>query len=195
MSNLNEKYQELVSCLEKNIQDAQELNNAKKVLAELIICYSDAINKTAENEKRLDRIENNFNRLYDRIESIEDDIYLASDEDEDELGIDQMHDNDFEFEIVCPYCHNEFITDSSQKNISQIRCPKCKKLIELDWDDSEDCGGHCHSCGGHCYEDEEATTEMTNENDEPYSINVQEPEKEEKSKEEKKKKNDNEDDM
>lgn len=200
MSSLEKKYQELIHCLEKNIKDAKELSIAKEKLADLVVNYSNLVSKSLEMDNKLERIELNMASMHERLNSIEDDLYLNMDEeDEDDDGIDEMHDNDFEFEIVCPYCQYEFITDSTYKNISQIRCPKCKKTIELDWQDEPlECGGHCHSCGGHCGEDEEDNEEISTttikEDDEKYTINVQEPEKQE-NKNEKKKKDDNEDDM
>ena len=42
---------------------------------------------------------------------------------------------DFEFEIVCPYCNYEFIADIDEHE-DEILCPECNNPIELDW--SED---------------------------------------------------------
>ena len=195
MSSLEKKYQELIHCLEKNIKDAKELSIAKEKLADLVVNYSNLVSKSLEIDKKLDRIELNMASMHERINCIEDDMYLDLDSDDDD-GVDEMHDNDFEFEIVCPYCQYEFITDSTYKNISEIRCPKCKKTIELDWEDEPlECGGHCHSCGGHCGEEEnEKITTGIQEDDGKYTLNVQEPEEQE-NKKEKKKKDDNEDDM
>mgnify|MGYP007042768822 CR=1 FL=1 len=81
--------------------------------------------------------------LWNRINEIETDIYEVEDEN-----------NNFDFEIVCPYCDYEFTT--SIEGRTEIVCPKCNNVIELDWnDDDEDdcCAGHCHSCHG-CGEEE-----------------------------------------
>lgn len=71
---------------------------------------------------------------------------------------DIYSDEGFDFEIVCPYCENEFVIDpDEQKN--EVQCPECKNIIELDWsgdleEDDEGCSGHCHGCHG-CEDSEE----------------------------------------
>lgn len=71
------------------------------------------------------------------IDHIESDIYV---------------DEGFDFEIVCPYCENEFVIDASEDK-TQVECPECKNMIELDWsgdlyDEEGGCAGHCHTCPG-----------------------------------------------
>lgn len=64
-------------------------------------------------------------------------------------------DDEFDFEIVCPYCDNEFLIDINGEN-SKIECPKCNNVIELDWSgnfeeeiQSFGCGaGRCSGCHG-----------------------------------------------
>ena len=96
-------------------------------------------------EKKLDLIlenqqelQNKVNQMEKAINRIESDIYL---------------DDNFDFEIVCPYCNNEFTVDMDE-DLSEVTCPECENVIELDWtgdlDDfecgSEGCTG-CHGCG------------------------------------------------
>ena len=42
-----------------------------------------------------------------------------------------IEDEGFDFEIVCPYCANEFIIDLNQEE-GEIECPECHNKIELD---------------------------------------------------------------
>lgn len=61
---------------------------------------------------------------------------------------DIYSDEDFDFEIVCPYCENEFVIDYDE-NKNEVECPECKNIIELDLSgnlDDEGCSGHCHGC-------------------------------------------------
>ena len=39
--------------------------------------------------------------------------------------------------INCPYCNSRFLIeyDNTQK---EIKCPDCKNIIELDWDEFDD---------------------------------------------------------
>ena len=92
-------------------------------------------NRVAELEERLERVVN-------ILEHIEGDIY----------------DDDFDFEIVCPYCNNEFVVDFDE-NTTEVTCPECENKIELDWsselEDEDGCSGHCCHCDGCDDEDED----------------------------------------
>ena len=65
----------------------------------------------------------------------------------------------FDFEIVCPYCNYEFFIDIDE-NKTEITCPECQNVIELDWtgdteeNDSHNCSGSCGGCHG-CEEDDD----------------------------------------
>ena len=138
MSDLSKKYQEILEGLEKNVQDKNELNLLKSQLSELVVYFTDMISKTNDMEENIGKVDRNIRRLSRRLDIIEEDIYVDPEEDTlEQLGSDQMHDNDFEFEITCPYCNYEFITDNSFKNEKAIKCPKCLKTIELDWGNDE----------------------------------------------------------
>jgi hypothetical protein len=59
-----------------------------------------------------------------------------------------------DFEMICPYCNCEFNAEIGQSK-TEIKCPECNNIIELDWngnpDDNNDeigCSGNCHRCGG-----------------------------------------------
>ena len=72
-----------------------------------------------------------------------------------------MQKKDFDFEIVCPYCNYEFVIDVDE-NKTEIECPECNNLIELDWSGDVDdepsaggCLGDCHGCHGCGSEDED----------------------------------------
>lgn len=97
-------------------------------------------------EKKLDLVLQNQQELVNKIskmqkviDKIESDIYL---------------DDEFDFEIVCPYCNNEFVIDMDEDR-KEVICPECENVIELDWtgDLDEDefiCGPEgckgCHGC-------------------------------------------------
>ena len=96
-------------------------------------------------EKKLDLIlqkqqemENKINKMENVINKIESDIYL---------------DDGFEFEILCPYCNNEFVIETDEDK-TEVICPECKNTIELDWTgnvDETDFGcpqDGCSSCPG-----------------------------------------------
>ena len=119
MSELNEEYTKILSELEKKISKIEER-------LEII----------ENNEKSITSI---LGQLQSEISEIEGDIY-ENDEQEGE----------YEFEIVCPYCNLEFLADitliNQEKN--EITCPECNNIIELDWNEEDECSGHCHGCHG-----------------------------------------------
>ena len=73
--------------------------------------------------KRKEQAEKKTEELKKRMEEMFKDIY----------------DDYDDFEIVCPYCNHEFSAEINEKS-TEITCPECKNIIELDWskDDGED---------------------------------------------------------
>lgn len=76
----------------------------------------------------------------------------------DHIESDIYSNEDFDFEIVCPYCEYEFVIDVDEDR-NEVECPKCKNIIELDWSgdlcEDDECSGHCHGCPGCEDSDEE----------------------------------------
>ena len=146
MSNLNDEYEQIISNIESNITDEKQLQLVKNEIAKLTILFINTVDKVVEySEEKLKNmeekhqyLEERLNVLQNKLNKLEKDIY------EDE--------NEFEFEVVCPYCNHQFVTDIDLESNSEIKCPECKNIIELDWneDDSQDenCKGNCHSCSG-----------------------------------------------
>lgn len=92
------------------------------------------VKELKENQKEMTE---KMSKMQQVIDHIEDDIY-------EEEG--------FDFEIVCPYCEHEFVIDTSEDK-TEIKCPECKNIIELDWsgnlDDEDDgCSENCCGCSG-----------------------------------------------
>ncbi len=109
----------------------------QKVINELLESINLLSNKIDIIEKRQKDIENKINKIQNSVSGIENDMY----------------DEGFEFEVICPYCNTEFVADVESK--SEIKCPECQNVIELDWNGGEEqncCSGHCSSCGSRCGE-------------------------------------------
>ena len=91
------------------------------------------VKELKENQKIMT---NKIEKMQQVIDHIESDIYS---------------DEGFDFEIVCPYCENEFVIDANEDK-NEVECPECKNVIELDWScDGEcdsDCEDGCDSCSG-----------------------------------------------
>lgn len=81
----------------------------------------------------------------------------------DHIESDIYSEEGFDFEIVCPYCENEFVIEANEDK-KEIECPECKNVIELDWsgdfeEDGNSCSGHCHGCS-ECEQDNEEDDDM-----------------------------------
>lgn len=147
MRKLKNEYKSFLDDIEKNIKDKEDLNYIQKrfasfldvVLEEMdyILDYKEEeMQKLEDTQKQLD---NKIGQMQQVIDNIEKDIYL---------------EDGFDFEIVCPYCNYEFIIDVDE-NKTEIECPECQNIIELDWtgeieegEEQEDCSGSCSGCHG-----------------------------------------------
>ena len=139
MSNLKNEYDRILSEIEKAISNEEEKKIVKEKVSELSMIFINAMenmsnvieNKLKEMEEKQNSLDNKLNKIQNTVNEIESDIY-----DEEE---------------VCPYCNNEFVTDLSLMNEekTEIKCPECNNIIELDWNDDCDCEEDDDCCSGH----------------------------------------------
>lgn len=144
MIQLKEEYKKFLDDMEKNIKDKEDLDYIKERFAMFIDIVlekmDEIIKKQEEKMKELDekqnKIEDNISKMQQVVDNIEKDIYS---------------EDGFDFEIVCPYCNYEFVIDVDE-NRTEIECPECQNIIELDWsgDVDGDENGHCHGSCSHC---------------------------------------------
>lgn len=157
MSDLSTRFQDIMNDIEKNISNEKDLEFINKKITEISMLYMEVLsgmNKVIQNkieniEKVQNSIETKVNKIQTSIAGIENDIY----------------DDGYDFEIICPYCNNEFTADIESK--SDIRCPECQNVIELDWNGEESgCSGSCSSCSSNCgaemeeFDDEDEDEDM-----------------------------------
>ncbi len=184
MSDLNQKYDKILLELKKNINDEKEYEFVKNKFSELAMMFIDSMDKLMEIENRQKKMDKKLAVMQDVLEKIEDDIYIDDDDEEDDdcdcgcnmkhddCDCNMNHDEECEFEIVCPYCDNEFIADKDFTDKDEIECPKCHNIIELDWDD-ECCDGECECecCGSQCsHDDEKISDSSVAENSSEYKL-------------------------
>ena len=103
--------------------------------------YIDELDKVMElSQKRVNQVYENQKMIEKKMAELEKGMNTI----EKELFVEDEYD----FEIVCPYCNYEFLTDINS-NKKEVECPECHNVIELDWNQEEhDCSGHCGECGG-----------------------------------------------
>ncbi len=153
MGNIKNEYKSFLDDIEKNIKNKEDLEYIKKRLSSFMDVILEKVDDIAnyrkeeieQLEERQNQIEEQMSKMQGIIDNIEKDIYA---------------EEGFDFEILCPYCENEFLIDVDE-NKTEIECPECNNIIELDWTGNVDeepeqggCNGSCHGCHG-CGEDED----------------------------------------
>jgi len=147
MSELSNKYREIMNELDNKITDEEQLNFVKNKLSEMSIIFLDIIDRMSEIvEEKVSDIENGQKNVEKKLAKIENVI--------DVLEKD-MYDDNIETEVICPYCNNEFLAEMGDEDETEIECPECHNIIELGMNYDEDfdngtsgCTGRCHFCGG-----------------------------------------------
>ena len=125
MENLKNEYNSFLEDIQKNIKDPKDLeyitaklNNFIEVVLgqmdRLLDYRKDEIKRIEEVQKKLG---SKMGKLEKTVQNIEKDIY---------------QDDEYEFDITCPYCNYEFVADLDETN-SELECPECENIIELDW--------------------------------------------------------------
>ena len=161
MSVLGDNYKRILSEIETKITDPDDLKFVKEKFSELSMIFMEVIdNLTDVADEKIKSIEEKQKIIEDKMARVES----AVNEIESDIYEDDEENQNYEFEIVCPYCDHEFITEITGKN--EIACPNCKNIIELDWNDDEEqeCAGHCSSCNG-CNTSFEDNEQEDNEDD------------------------------
>ena len=149
MAKLSEEYSKIIKNIEENISDENEKKYVLSKVSELASLYMDIIDRvTSVNSDRMDELEKYQDQLEQKLDKVKETVDL--------IKKDIYEDEDYDFEIVCPYCNHEFVANIEDELKEEIECPECHNVIELDWDGEDDCcSGGCASCGHHHVECEE----------------------------------------
>ncbi len=120
---LGKKFKEVIANLEKQIQNKEDLEFAKKQVTDLTMDY---LNELEQLERTYDL---KVSQCTEKIDDIEKDL--------DEIK-EKIISEEIDVEpITCPYCNSKFLIEFNQKQ-KEIKCPDCKNIIELDWEEFED---------------------------------------------------------
>ena len=146
MSELKNKLDKVISDIEKRLTNKEDFEYVKTQIYNIYTIFLDEFDKleTKCNEKmediavRCKVLDDRMSEIEDSIQKIESDIYIKENEE-------------YDFDVICPYCDSEFSVDFSEGPKESVVCPECENTIELDWnDDHEGCSHDCHECGGEC---------------------------------------------
>ncbi len=153
MSELKNRYHAILQDIENHIQDEQEKKYVIEKFQELSMVFMDIIDrltymndiKMKEIEERQHEIDSKLDEVKQSVDGIESDIYEEGE--------------DYEFEIICPYCNYQFLADISSEANTEVECPECHNVIELDWNGEEECEHECSHCMHDCSGAEELVYE------------------------------------
>lgn len=145
MSEINENYKRIITQIEQKITNKDDLEFVLERIDELTNMFLDVMDKmSVKTEKRMEQIENKqriieqkVSNVAKAIDEIENDMYEEIEEDD---TLDER-ESDYDLEILCPYCNNDFIEpiyESDENLINEVQCPKCHNIIELDWENGKD---------------------------------------------------------
>ena len=164
MSKVSEEYLKIIREIGEHISNEEERKYVLDKVSELSSLYIDLIDRATEiNDKKINAIEEKQRELDEKLAKVNGYVNL--------IKKDIYEDEDYDFEIVCPYCNHEFVADIEDELKEEIECPECHNKIELDWDGEDDdcCSGGCCGCGHHdecgCDEDEEDSDTDNEEKD------------------------------
>ena len=155
MAKLREEYNNFLKDIEKNLKNKEDLEYVKvrfsmfvdKVIDEMDMLVNYKTQKMNELEQKQKEIDDKMSKMQQIIDNIEKDIYS---------------DEGFDFEIICPYCDNQFVIDVDEDK-TEVECSVCNNIIELDWsgdvEEDSNCNGSCSGCHGCDDEPEEQQQE------------------------------------
>ena len=163
MSEIGIEYKRIMEEIEKTISNEEERKFVKSKLAELSISFIDIIDRiTKATDIKIREIEKNQNNIEKKMSSIESIV----DNIESDIYEDDEQDEDYEFELVCPYCNYEFSVDVDSIQKDEIECPECHNIIELDWNEEQmQCAGSCSHCSENCLQEDEEEYNVEDEKD------------------------------
>ena len=170
MAKLREEYNNFLKDIEENLKNKEDLEYVKvrfsmfvdKVIDQMDMIIDYKTQKMNEIEQKQKEIDDKMGKMQEIIDNIEKDIYS---------------DEGFDFEIICPYCDNQFVIDVDEDK-TEVECPVCNNIIELDWsgdvEEDSDCHGSCSGCHGCDDEPEEQQEKNQSAKNDKTKENTQE---------------------
>ena len=170
MAKLREEYNNFLKDIEENLKNKEDLEYVKvrfsmfvdKVIDQMDMIVDYKTQKMNEIEQKQKEIDDKMGKMQQIIDNIEKDIYS---------------DEGFDFEIICPYCDNQFVIDVDEDK-TEVECPVCNNIIELDWsgdvEEDSNCNGSCSGCHGCDDEPEEQQEKNQSAKNDKTKENTQE---------------------
>ena len=154
MTELKKEYKNFMDDIQKNIKDKEDLEYIQERFAKFLDVVLDQMDNLLNyKEEQMEELEKTQKDLNEKIQKMQQTV--------DNIEKDIYEDDEYDFEIVCPYCDSEFIIDLDEEK-TEIECPECNNIIELDWsgdlEESKENGCNnkgCSGCGNEEFNSEE----------------------------------------
>ena len=113
--------------------DIDETTKEGKLLKAIVEALSDMADEIYEIVELQEDMQDQIDEIDEDLAAIEDDFY-------------EDYDDDEEFGIECPHCHDMIYLDPDLLDECEdtIVCPSCNEEIHLEFDDCDNCD---HNCG------------------------------------------------
>ena len=145
MAKLKKEFKSFLEYIENNLKNQEDLQYVKTRFEKFVDSIMDEIDMVvADQEDRMNELEENQKQMESKMSKMQEIL--------DNIEKDIYSEDGFDFEIICPYCDNQFIIDMDEDK-TEVECPECNNIIELDWsgepeDDTANCSSGCAGCHG-----------------------------------------------
>ncbi len=132
--NFKREFESFLQDIESNIKNSEDLEYINRRFS--ILINNIQLNMQSQNidintsnienkeENKIEKIIKSQEEILSRMEIMEKSI--------NQIQVDIYEKDEFDLEIKCPYCENNFIADIENEK-QELECPRCKNIIELDW--------------------------------------------------------------
>lgn len=159
MADLKKKLNAILSDLDKNVKNKEDLEYVKSQIYNISMLFLDEIDKLAEmNIEKMNAMIEREKDLSNRINAMEKMIENI----ESEMIID---DEPLDFTIQCPYCNAEFVEDFTSGFKREVKCPECDNIVQLEWSPEDESIYEQEDENTTTYENEQEESEDNDEED------------------------------
>ena len=106
-----------------------------KLIAAIIDVLDDMAEKFADIEDELCDVEDGLDAVSDDLSDVEETLYFALDDDEDEDDEEEDDEEEDCFVTTCPECEEEVFFDETVLEDGEVTCPNCGAKLEFDLSD------------------------------------------------------------
>lgn len=145
MARLKDEFNNFLKDIEQNLKNEKDIEYVKERFAQFFDAVSEQIDCVLTyKEEKIKDLEDKQKDMFQKMEKMQHSL--------ENIERDIYSEEAFDFEIICPYCDNQFVIDIDETK-NEVECPECNNIIELDWsgdleNNERDCSMGCSGCCG-----------------------------------------------